>query len=131
MYHILDLIFGLHGPERPAPRLSQRWENRRTLRRVLSEEYLDSHGEERASVSRLYISEELKEQLSRDMILEEDMEEVVAHCEGENRKLLVDGHFLGHKKIQNMTFWAEYAPEGDGFRLLNGYAHRMCLEEEA
>ena len=131
VYHILDLIFGLHGPDRSAPRLSQRWENRRILRRDLSEKYLDSHGEERASVSRLYISEELKEQLSRDMILEEDMEEVVAHCERENRKLLVDGHFLGHKKIQNMTFWAEYAPEGDGFRLLNGYAHRMCLEEEA
>ena len=80
---------------------------------------------------KLIIDDELKERLSRDMILEEDMEEVVARCEAEGRKLLVDGYFLGHKKIQNMTFWAEYVPEGDGFRLLNGYAHRMCLEEEA
>lgn len=82
-------------------------------------------------MAKLFIDDELKDRLSRDMIMEEDMEEVVARCEGENRKLLVDGHFLGHKKIGNMTFWAEYSPEGDGFRLWNGYAHRMCLEEEA
>ena len=130
-YHILDLLFGLHGPDRPAPRLTERWENRRKLCRTLAEEYLGIRGEERKRVIDLVIGEELKERLSRDMILEEDMEEVVAWCEAEGRKLLVDGHFLGHKKIQNMTFWAEYAPEGDGFRLLNGYAHRMCLEEEA
>ncbi len=130
-YHILDLVFGLNGPDRRAPRLTERWENRRSLCRELAETYLGICGEERAHMAKLFIDDELKDRLSRDMILEEDMEEVVARCEGENRKLLVDGHFLGHKKIGNMTFWAEYSPEGDGFRLWNGYAHRMCLEEEA
>ena len=130
-YHILDLLFGLNGPDRGAPRLSERQENRRRLRRELAETYLGVRGEERERMAKLFIDDELKDRLSRDMILEEDMEAVVARCEAENRKLLVDGHFLGHKKIGNMTFWAEYVPEGDGFRLLNGYAHRMCLEEEA
>ena len=79
----------------------------------------------------LYMEETLKHQLSREMILESDMAEVIAWCESTGRKVKnSSGHFIGHTKIQNMTYWAEYQPEGDGYRLFTGYAHRMCLEEE-
>lgn len=54
----------------------------------------------------LYMEETLKHQLSREMILESDMAEVIAWCESTGRKVKnSSGHFIGHKKIQNMTYW--------------------------
>lgn len=130
VYHILDLVFGLHGTDRPAPTLTERWENRQNLRDTLAEQYLGEQTERKETMN-LYMEETLKHQLSREMILESDMAEVIAWCESTGRKVKnSSGHFIGHKKIQNMTYWAEYQPEGDGYRLFTGYAHRMCLEEE-
>lgn len=130
VYHILDLLFGLHGDDRVPPTLSERWENRRRLKYELTEQYLGEIPERRVPMT-LYMEEELRRQLSREMILESDMAETIAWCEESGRKLQNGaGHFAGHKKIQNMTYWVEYLPEGDGYRLFNGYAHRMCLEED-
>ena len=100
------------------------------LRDTLAEQYLGEQTERKETMN-LYMEETLKHQLSREMILESDMAEVIAWCESTGRKVKnSSGHFIGHKKIQNMTYWAEYQPEGDGYRLFTGYAHRMCLEEE-
>lgn len=130
VYHILDLLFGLHGADRVPPALTERWENRRSLKCDLAKEYLGESLERRAPMT-LYMEEELRRQLSREMILESDMEETIAWCEETGRKLKnAAGHFVGHKKLQNMTYWAEYLPEGDGYRLFTGYAHRMCLEDD-
>jgi hypothetical protein len=41
------------------------------------------------------------------------------------------GYVTGHKKIQNMTYWAVYEPVPGGIPILHsGYAHRMNLEGE-
>ena len=132
VYHLLDLVFGLSGADRVPPTLTERWENRRELKRSLLAEYWQEETEKREPM-KLWISEELKRKLSRDMILESDMEEVIRWCEETGRKLRdpETGHLVGHKKIQNMTFWAEYLPREDGYQLFGGYAHRMCLEEDA
>lgn len=131
VYHLLDLLFGLGGAERIPPTLTERWENRRTLKRELLREYWREETESGKQMN-LIIGEELKRKLSRDMILESDMAEVIAWCEETGRKLRdpETGHLVGHKKIQNMTFWAEYLPQGDGYQLFGGYAHRMCLEDD-
>lgn len=130
--HILDLVFGWDAAGRPAPTISQRWENRRKLKRKLMENDENAtqklEGQHRM---KLLMSDSVRQALSDDWILEEDICEVIEYCERENRKLQTpEGHFIGHRKIQNMTYWAEYAPEVEGFRLFAGYAHRMCLEEE-
>ena len=51
---------------------------------------------------------------------------------GDDAKLVdpESGHFFGHLKIKNMTYWAEYLPAGDGYELFSAYCHRMCLEAE-
>ena len=55
------------------------------------------------------------------------------HCEREDRGIIdpETGHRIGHLKIQHMTYWAEYEvlPDG-GYKLWNGYSHRMNLEGE-
>ena len=126
VWHILDLMFGLHGPDRAAPSLTERWENRRRLAAELTgKEY-------QQPAMKLFMEESLRNKLSAELILESDMAAVIAACEKEGQKLLdtATGHFIGHKKLGHMTYWAEYAPEGDGYRLYKGYAHRMCLEAE-
>ena len=66
------------------------------------------------------------------MILETDMETVVTHCEEKKKKIYdpESGHFTGHLKIGNATFWVEYKPAEEGFELVNGYSHRMSIDEE-
>ena len=67
-----------------------------------------------------------------DLILETDIAQVITHCEEDCAKLTdpETGHFFGHKKIGNMTYWAEYLPKDDGYELFHAYCHRMCLEAE-
>ena len=71
--------------------------------------------------------------MSAGQILIEDMEQVIEHCEREDRGIIdpETGHRIGHLKIQHMTSWAEYEvlPDG-GYKLWNGYSHRMNLEGE-
>lgn len=130
VYHILDLVFGLNDENRTPPTLTERWENRRSLRFRMTEQYGGERREKRETV-KLYMEEALRRRLSAEMILESDIEEVIVWCEETGHKLMNSaGHMVGHKKIQNMTYWAEYLPEGEGYRLFTGYAHRMCLEEE-
>ena len=82
---------------------------------------------------KLEIDAELERRLSERYILNSDMEEVVACCEREGRGVrnAETGRITGHKKLGNMTYWAEYETLEDGTcRLWNGYAHRMNLEKE-
>ena len=81
---------------------------------------------------KLKMSEELKQRMSDDLILESDIAQVIRHCEEDDAKLVdpESGHFFGHLKIKNMTYWAEYLPAGDGYELFSAYCHRMCLEAE-
>ena len=79
---------------------------------------------------KLLLSEEMAEKLNRDLILLEDVEAVILHCEASGEKAMDEsGLFFGHLQIGHMTFWAEYRVTEDGFLLENAYCHRMSLEE--
>ncbi len=79
---------------------------------------------------RLFISDELKEKLNRAMILIEDLEAVIIHCETTDAKILHDdGSFSGHLVIGQMTFWVQYRPHEEGYLLENAYCHRMQIGE--
>lgn len=79
---------------------------------------------------RLFIRDELKEKLNRDLILIEDLEAVIAHCEATDAKVLhADGSYSGHLVIGQMTFWVQYHLQGDGYYLENAYCHRMQIGE--
>ena len=59
---------------------------------------------------KLEVEKELERKLSASQILIEDMEQVIEHCEREDRGIIdpETGHRIGHLKIQHMTYWAEY-----------------------
>jgi Fe-S oxidoreductase len=133
VYHLLDIVFGLHGSNRKPPTLTKRRENRIALKQqVLGEFWMDEIQMEEKPAFNLVASLEVRRKISDDMILEADIVSVIEHCESSGRKILDpnSGHFIGHLQVGNMTCWAEYAPVENGFELFNAYSHRMSIEEK-
>ena len=79
----------------------------------------------------LLIRPELLEKMDRLYLLREDVEAVVAHCEGTGQKLLDSeaGTFIGHMRVGNMTLWVVYRNLENCRELVNVYAHRMQIVE--
>lgn len=130
--HLLDLVFGLNQGAREAATVTEKRANKLAARNELLKTWWNEEVKEEPRM-KLLVDKELEKKLSQFQILVQDMEAVVEYCEREQRGVLnpENDHITGHLKIQNMTYWAEYEvlPDG-GFRLWNGYSHRMNLEGE-
>lgn len=130
--HFLDLLFGINGENRPATTVTERRKNRLLAKKQLLMNFWNEAIEEETQMD-LMVEKDLERKLSESQILLSDMEQVIEHCEKQGRGVLdpETGRTFGHLKIQNMTYWAEYEvlPDG-GYKLWNGYAHRMMLEGE-
>jgi hypothetical protein len=139
--HILDVLFELNDENRTPPTVTQRRQNRTALRRALSEQYgegIPALTEEEISM-KLVIDEDLALRMSDDLILEEDVQSVIAHCEETGQKIVKPGagSFSGHLRRGIITYWVEYTPLGEGggddeasYKVLNVYSHRMAVQEE-
>ncbi len=77
------------------------------------------------------IAQLLKQKISDSYLFEEDCVKTLLHCEQSGQKIYDDQKdvFIGHLLIGYITHWIEYRPQGDGFVLLNAYAHRMLIQE--
>ncbi len=135
--HLLDLIYGSDpaaDAARPSPGFSQRHENRARLKHKLLREIW---GEEMAGEQatheaiRLLFTDEVQARLEERLILLEDIQRVIERTERTGRRLLnpANGHFLAYFKPTAVTYWVEYTPEGDAFRVYNAYSHRMEIAE--
>ncbi|SMC72389.1 aldehyde dehydrogenase, iron-sulfur subunit [Desulfocicer vacuolatum DSM 3385] len=143
VFHILDILFSLHHSHRPPPTYTARRHNRVQLKQKMLMNFwgktfkvgqkVNEEGKKNEDEKGFYlkISSRVKKKLNSKMILEMDMEAVIKHCEDSGKKIFdpKTGHFTGHLKINNMTFWAEYLPRENGFELINGYGHRMTIVE--
>lgn len=133
--HLLDLVFGLpghgHGSAR-GPDYSDRRENRSRLKRSLLHMYGETEmPQETGPRVRLHVSEEVRANMERRMILVEDIEEVIARAEQTGTRLVhrETGRFLARYRPAAVTYWVEYSPEDDGFRVHRAYSHRMEILE--
>lgn len=143
--HLLDLILESDEDKKSKvlelsggidlPTVSQRQENRYNLKKdllkdVWGEDFMD---EMPKSNIRLIIGPEMKEKLNKERILESEIAQVIEFCETTGRKVesAEKGSFSGYKLIGNNTYWAEYKKEGDQYRLINAYFHRMKIDLEA
>ena len=133
VFHILEALFGDGEIDmaKQAPSPTQSRKNRWQLKADILKQYWNEEVKPMEE-NNLFISEELKDKLSRDLILEEDIYEVVAYCETSGHKLYDEENdvFIGHKKVGNMTFWAVYRPAENGYTLVNAYGHRMSIAED-
>ena len=132
-YHVLDLLLGINDAERLPPTLSERRAHRRELKKTLADACGVPYesGKETPNMQ-LFMTRETAEKLSRDLILDEDIETLIRYCEHEQQYLLDEetDHRIGHLRRGYITYWAEYAPEDDGWRLYNAYSHRMQLKND-
>ncbi len=139
-WHILDIIFGLEGPDRLPPTVTECRRNRMRLKRQVLETFwqetdeLKELDDPQEAPMELHIAPELRQKLSAALLLETDIAAVIEASERSGRKVFdpTRNSFSGHLLIGHMTYWAEYrAVPGPGasFELLNAYGHRMSIEE--
>ena len=132
-YHLLDLIYGEANPAAPArrgPGYSQRRENRVRLKNKLLKELWGEKtvlAENSFATIKLWIAEDVQEVMEHRLILVEDIQKVIEHAERTGKKLFnhESGHYLAYYQPVSVTYWVEYQPENEGFRIYNTYSHRM------
>jgi len=131
--HLLDLIFGSTHNGGSGPGFSQKHENRARLKRQLLQERWGETvtGQEEYAYIRLNLSDDVLAVIEERLILAEDVQQVIAFAERSGQKLLsaATGHFLAQFRPNTVTYWVEYAPEGDGYTVFNAYSHRMDVGE--
>jgi glutamate synthase (NADPH/NADH) small chain len=132
--HLLDLMFpgGADPAGRRRPGWSERRENRARLReRLLADLWHEGGGPMEAHKAvRIVVSPEVQERLDGRRILAEDVQRVIEHAERTGDKLChqESGRYLASFRPRAATFWVEYSPDVQGFRIHNAYAHRMTSE---
>jgi len=130
--HVLDVVFGNNEGDSKPPTVTMRRANRRKLKSELSRRYCGmTEAAPESMPNKLIISAELSEQMSKDLILESDVNEVIEYCERTGSKLAEkeEGSFIGCLKLGVITCWVVYKPVNDGYELLRVYSHRMSIDD--
>ena len=136
--HILDLFFTEAESENEIlikPTETQRRRNRETLKRDLLERNWEEKmtDEKKDNPIKLEWNPGVLEKISKQRILEEDVEEVIRFCERTKRKVYHADKktWSGYREIGFMTYWVEYEKkDDDSFLVHNAYSHRMKIELE-
>lgn len=132
--HVLDLLFGDGGDAaaRPDPGFSRRQENRARLKARLLRTLWEEPVPESATAPELIVFPEVAAALERRLILHEDVRAAIRHAEATGEKI-VDartGHcIVGHRPV-GVTYWIEYARQGEAFVVYRAYSHRMQVAKE-
>lgn len=136
--HLLELIFGEGEGQDHLPTITERWENRRILKETLLEFFWEEQMERKRKEGPIIveISPELKQKLSKERILEDQIVVAVDFCQRHNRTILNEetGTLSGYCTIGYMTYWVEYKAldeAKDMYELVNAYSHRTKIELEA
>jgi heterodisulfide reductase subunit B len=134
--HILDLFFTGSEPSpgiREALGHSERHENRYHLKQKLLKTLWGKklRTMEEYEKIMLHISNDLLERMEERRILREDVQKVIEHAEKTGAKLLnpETNRSLASFRPGHVTYWVEYNPEDDGFRVHNAYYHRIEIVE--
>jgi len=130
--HLLDLIFPSPGTDpaaMPGPGYSGRQEARARLKATLLRDIWREEIPQPPQNLILFIAPEVQVQLDERRILVTDVRQAISEALANNRCLRDDetGRLLASSRPRRVTFWAEFMPEGAGYRLLRAYCHRMIV----
>lgn len=129
--HLLNLVFDLGIDSTSVVSLSQRWQNRITLRNRLmgrAEEIKLALGQ----ASPLAISPELRKVMNTHLIMDEDVIAVIRNSEMTGNHVInqVNADISAHLTIGLITYWVTYEKLPDAYQLKKVYAHRMKIADE-
>lgn len=133
--HLIELLFPNVDGADPAARGWISWSERRSNRARVKAEILRIFGEKVETSTkehekiRLEISAEVMRKIDDRRILEDDIRKVIHNAESNRKRLRhrESGNYLACYQPENVTFWVEYSPAGDGFEVHNAYCHRMKI----
>lgn len=131
-WHVLDLLLGREAAP-PAPDLTSRRRNREEARsRLLAQVW----GEEQAPPElehahiRLNITPEIRSDLDRERLTEDDLRRVIDYAERTGLWFEDEsGLRIAHLDLGVITVWLEYRLSDGAFRPERVYRHRMKIEE--
>jgi Fe-S oxidoreductase len=133
--HLIEHLFPSVDGVDPAARGWISWSERRANRIKVKEAILHDLGEE-AGVPmverekiRLNISAGVLRRIDERRILEDDIRKVIDYAEQSGKRMRNNetGNYLAYFQPGNVTYWVEYSPEGDGYKVYNAYCHRMKI----
>jgi len=139
-WHLLDLVFpgpvddpGSDPAARPGPGYSARLEARAALKARLLRQVWGEEPAPQAEALQLCISPEVAARLEERRILVSDLRQTLDSALASGRFLLdaASNRLLASARPRRVTFWVEFAPEsvaeGEGWRILNAWSHRMIV----
>lgn len=131
---LLDHLFPSGGRDpaaRPSPGFSERMESRARLRQRMLERFWQEESVRHDDFENvaLLVSDEVRGLLEERRILTRDIKRVILHAETTGNKLRDPrtGRFLAYHQPVRVTYWVEYEPEGEAFRVHKAYSHRMSV----
>lgn len=131
--HVLGMILGMTEVKREPPELSDRRENRRTVRDALAGTGTDDTGRKGPmNEFEIYIPEELVRKMDRELLLREQVDEIIREAEATNNKIYDedDNVFIAHKIFGTVTVWTVYRREAGRAEVEKVYHHRMEIRED-
>jgi hypothetical protein len=87
---------------------------------------------EEAQALKLEKADDVTELLEERHILDDDLKRVIDHAERTGEKLYQPGsdRLLSKLRVQEASFYVEYAPADGRYRIYTAYSHRFSLGEE-
>jgi Fe-S oxidoreductase len=130
--HLLDLLYPSPCADpagQPGPGYSGRQEARAELRATLLREIWGESAPEPAHQPGFAASTEVQALLEDRRILIADLRDALGASLATGRFLrdAESGRILVSHRPRRVTFWALFEPDGDGWRLVNAYSHRMIV----
>ena len=133
-YHVYDVLFGTTGETRPAPKIAERRQNRRAVKRRLEGLIKGERpDEENPGSPQMIVSEEIAAKMERELISVDDARNIVREAEDTEVKLFdtESGSYIAHGAVGVYTCWVVYEEKDGAFRLIDVYTHRLRATEEA
>ncbi len=133
--HILDLVFDL--PRRKKQDLQTKRVNslevkKQMVQKLTGETFTpESHPWDGV---KLQIPDDLRDELDRRLIVEDDLKEAIWQAETSGEKFVdeTDGLFQCSMVKPALTYWVQYKPAGvNTYEVTSAYSHRMHFDREA
>lgn len=132
--HLLDLVFpapsGTDPAARADPGISRRRDNRTRLKTRLLRDLWGETMTDAVPDLNIIISDYVRADFERRLILAEDVVHTVANAEATGHKLKdrATGHLMASLRVGEFTCWVEYEATPAGFTVHRAYGHRMNVE---
>ena len=125
--HILELVYGTDAGS--PPDISEKRWNRLTLKNDMLREIWGEESEMEKLPYELNFTDEALEMMDDRMILKSDIAAVIDHVRATGAAIDDEetGYIMASHRVGNVTFWAAFTEDAEGYTVHRAYSHRMRI----